>query len=172
MFNISKLLKISTLLVLSFPLILTNGQTLASGKSPEPSQPAALFLEVYKNPNCGCCKKWIANLNGKHIQTKSHESANITQLKKSLGIQPKFYSCHTALSKDGYVFEGHIPAKYIKQFLKERPKGAIGLSVPSMPVGSPGMEYQGKFMPYNIILMRKDGSSAVYAQITIASDQI
>ncbi|KTF05719.1 protein containing DUF411, partial [marine sediment metagenome] len=73
---------------------------------------------------------------------------------------------------DGYVFEGHVPAKYMAQFLKNPPSDAIGLAVPSMPVGSPGMEYQDKFMPYKVIQLNKDGSTAIYATIDTPQQQI
>ena len=78
---------------------------------------------------------------------------------------------HTVVSKDGYVIEGHIPAKYITQFLNEKPINTLGLSVPGMPVGSPGMEYQNKFMPYQVLVLNKDGTSSIYAEIDNAVQQ-
>ena len=84
---------------------------------------------------------------------------------------PKWQSCHTAVTKGGYVFEGHIPAKYIEQFLASPPEGALGLAVPGMPLGSPGMEMGGRFTPYDIVLMNKDGSSSVFAHVPSAAAQ-
>ena len=81
-------------------------------------------------------------------------------------------SCHTAVTTDGFVFEGHVPAKYMAKFLENPPKGAIGLAVPGMPMGSPGMEYQNKFMPYQVMQLNKDGSTAVYADIDSPEAQL
>ena len=73
--------------------------------------------------------------------------------------------CHTTVSSNGFIFEGHIHSKYIKQFLSETHENAIGLSVPGMPLGSPGMEYEDRFMPYEVLILYKDGSSNVYAAV-------
>ena len=80
-------------------------------------------------------------------------------------IKPEYRSCHTSVSNNGFIFEGHIPAKYITKFLLEDHPNAIGLSVPGMPLGSPGMEFDDRFTPYNILILYKDGSSEVYAEI-------
>ncbi|WP_369802079.1 DUF411 domain-containing protein [Microbulbifer sp. Q7] len=74
-------------------------------------------------------------------------------------------SCHTSVSADGYVFEGHIPAKLIRQFLRNPPAGARGLAVPAMPLGSPGMEVGDRFTPYKVLQLNRDGSTSVYANI-------
>ena len=129
------------------------------------------ILAVYKSPTCGCCKSWMAHLKTNGIETTAHHPDSMSAVKNEKGIDSRYWSCHTAVSKDGYVFEGHIPAKFIHQFLASPPKDAIGLSVPSMPVGSPGMEYQDKFMPYKVLLLNKDGSSTVYADIQSPKDQ-
>ena len=80
-------------------------------------------------------------------------------------IKPKYRSCHTAVSEDGYIFEGHIPSKYIEKFLSEKNPNAIGLSVPGMPLGSPGMEVGDRFTPYDILILYQDGTNKVYAEI-------
>ena len=80
-------------------------------------------------------------------------------------IAPEYRSCHTTVSSNGFVFEGHMPSKYIEKFLSEDHSNAIGLTVPGMPLGSPGMEFDNRFMPYDILIMYSDGSSKVYAQI-------
>ena len=96
-------------------------------------------LLVHKTPTCGCCKKWVEHMeeNGFFITTKDHQS--LTMIKDDLQIQPKFRSCHTGVSQEGYFFEGHVPSKYVVQFLSESNSNAIGLSVPGLPIGSPGM---------------------------------
>ena len=94
---------------------------------------------------------------------KDHQ--NLQKVKDQFSIKPKYQSCHTAVSKDGYIFEGHIPSKFIKQFLANPEADAIGLTVPGMPLGSPGMEVEGRFTPYDVLVLYKDGSSKVYAEV-------
>ena len=126
---------------------------------------AETSLLVHKTPTCGCCKMWVEHLkmNGLKANTQDHE--NLDEIKKMYGIKPQYRSCHTAVSKDGYIFEGHIPSKYITQFLSENHPNAIGLSVPGMPLGSPGMEVGDRFMPYDVLILFKDGSSNVFAEV-------
>ena len=122
-------------------------------------------LVVHKTPTCGCCKKWMKHLkeNGFNIDPQDHQ--NLNGIKDMHNIKPEYRSCHTAVSSDGFIFEGHIPSKYIKQFLSENHDDAIGLSVPGMPLGSPGMEFDNRFMPYDVLILYKDGSSKVYAEV-------
>ena len=122
-------------------------------------------LMVHKTPTCGCCKKWVDHMeeNGFSITTEDHQS--LTMIKDDLRIQPKFRSCHTGVSQEGYFFEGHVPGKYVAQFLSESNPGAIGLSVPGMPLGSPGMEVDNRFTPYDVLIHFQDGTSEVYAEI-------
>ena len=122
-------------------------------------------LLVHKTPTCGCCKKWVDHMeeNGFSITTEDHQS--LTMIKDDLQIQPKFRSCHTGVSQEGYFFEGHVPGKYVAQFLSEANPGAIGLSVPGMPLGSPGMEVDNRFTPYDVLIHFQDGTSKVYAEI-------
>jgi hypothetical protein len=92
-------------------------------------------------------------------------------VKHDLGVLPEWQSCHTAVTKEGFVFEGHVPAKFIEQFLAAPPEGALGLAVPGMPLGSPGMEMGDRFTPYDIVQMNKDGSSRVFAHVDSAAAQ-
>lgn len=128
-------------------------------------------VTVYKSPTCGCCKVWIRHIEDSGIETITEEPDDLNGLKTRLGISPRVRSCHTAVTADGYVFEGHIPAKLIKAFLANPPDNALGLTVPGMPVGSPGMESGDRFMPYQVIQMNRDGSLEVYASIATAADQ-
>jgi len=131
----------------------------------------AAELTVYKSPTCSCCKVWIGHLEANGFSATVNHPDNFNEVKKKLGITSRTASCHTAVSEQGYVFEGHVPAKYIEAFLAEPPEGAIGLSVPAMPVGSPGMEVGDRFQPYDIIQMNKDGSTQVFASIASADQQ-
>ena len=120
------------------------------------------LVEVWKSPTCGCCNDWIKHLQANGFQVRAIDKGN-NAIRKELGMPAKYGSCHTA-KIDGYVIEGHVPAKEIKRLLKERPS-ALGLSVPEMPIGTPGMdgpEYGGQLDPYNVLLIRKDGSASVY----------
>tara|TARA_A100001234_G_scaffold214608_1_gene218380 strand:+ start:2137 stop:2607 length:471 start_codon:yes stop_codon:yes gene_type:complete len=122
-------------------------------------------LLVHKTPTCGCCKKWVKHLEDNSFSMMIKDHQNLQKIKTKYSIKPKYQSCHTAVSKEGYIFEGHIPSKFIKNFLADPEPNAIGLSVPGMPLGSPGMEVEGRFMPYDILVLYKDGSSKVYAEI-------
>lgn len=134
-------------------------------------QTEIIALNVYKDPNCGCCSKWISHMEDNHFLVNAINTNDIEDIKLQHNIQAKYQSCHTAISQDGYVFEGHVPAKYVQQFLAEKPTGAIGLSVPSMPVGSPGMEVGSKFLPYKIFMLMEQGEAQVYAEIAKAEQQ-
>tara|TARA_B100001057_G_scaffold363721_1_gene366446 strand:- start:634 stop:1107 length:474 start_codon:yes stop_codon:yes gene_type:complete len=122
-------------------------------------------LMVHKTSTCGCCKQWMKHAENHGFNVSSKDYENLEDVKKDFGILPKYRSCHTTVSSDGFVFEGHIPSKYVEQFLSEKHTDAIGLSVPGMPMGSPGMEVGDRFMPYDVLILFKDGSSKVYAEV-------
>ncbi|CAA0080133.1 Uncharacterised protein [Zhongshania aliphaticivorans] len=128
-------------------------------------------LQVYKSPSCGCCGKWVEHLNSEGLSTEVHNSDRLAEIKAELGITPSLQSCHTAVTDSGYVFEGHIPARLIKQFLAKPPQNAIGLTVPNMPMGSPGMEMGEHFQAYQVLQINKDGSQEVYAKINHKDQQ-
>ena len=119
-------------------------------------------VEVWKDPDCGCCKDWVSHLEANGFQVSVHDSGN-AEARTRFGVPDKLGSCHTA-QVGGYALEGHVPARDIWRLLKERPK-AVGLAVPGMPVGSPGMdgpEYKGRKDPYDVLLIQANGSSKVY----------
>tara|TARA_R110002072_G_scaffold54816_7_gene143430 strand:+ start:11677 stop:12189 length:513 start_codon:yes stop_codon:yes gene_type:complete len=128
-------------------------------------------LTVYKNPSCGCCEKWVTHVEKSGFETVIHDRNDLSGFKSAKGIESEYRSCHTAVSKNGYVFEGHVPAKHIQNFLAEKPENVLGLSAPGMGMGSPGMEMGGKFKPYKVLLLKKDGSSEVYASINSYKEQ-
>ena len=118
--------------------------------------------EVWKDPSCGCCKDWIAHMEQAGFELRVHETGN-TAVRVKFGMPEKFGSCHTARIA-GYTFEGHVPAREIQRLLQEKPK-AVGLAVPGMPVGSPGMDgpsYGQRKDPYDVILVKADGNSTVF----------
>lgn len=119
-------------------------------------------VEVWKDPDCGCCQDWVSHLEASGFQVKVHDSGN-TAARARLGVPKKLGSCHTA-QVGGYAIEGHVPAGDIQRLLKERPK-AVGLAVPGMPVGSPGMDgplYGERKDPYDVLLILADGKTRVY----------
>ena len=129
---------------------------------------AGAALEVYKSPTCGCCNKWVDHMQAAGIAVNAHNVDDLAGVKRAHGITRPNQSCHTAVSPEGYVFEGHVPAELVARFLAEKPAGARGLLVPGMPVGSPGMEVGDKFMPHEVLLLKVDGTTEVYAHEAFA----
>ncbi|MCK9469025.1 MAG: DUF411 domain-containing protein [Porticoccaceae bacterium] len=132
---------------------------------------AAETLTVHKSPTCGCCVAWLDQLSDQGYEFTLSHPTDLNTLKANYGIAPAYQSCHTAVSEQEYVFEGHIPGALIKRFLEEPPPGAIGLAVPGMPLGSPGMEVEDRFSPYQVLLLMEDGSSEVYAAVGSREEQ-
>ena len=120
-------------------------------------------IEVWKSATCSCCGNWVKHLeaNGFAVKVNAAEPSMLATLKRQAGISEKLASCHTA-KIDGYVIEGHVPAADIKKLLAEKPAGVIGLTVPGMPMGSPGMEQGGRAQPYDTLAIMKDGKTKVF----------
>lgn len=140
-----KLLAVLAASLTGFPA-LTNAAT-ATAKTP---------MEVWKDPSCGCCKDWIVLMEQNGFEVKVHDVGN-NGVRAQLGLPQRLGSCHTALV-GGYLIEGHVPAADVRKLLKEKPK-ALGLTVPGMPVGSPGMdgpEYRDRKDPYDVLLVTKN----------------
>ncbi|MCY7305615.1 MAG: DUF411 domain-containing protein [Rhodoferax sp.] len=119
-------------------------------------------VEVWKDPQCGCCADWVVHLKANGFLVHVNDTGNAAA-RTRLGMPEKLGSCHTA-QVGGYAIEGHVPAREIQRLLKERP-AAIGLAVPGMPVGSPGMDaplYGGRKDPFDVLLVRRDGLTQVY----------
>ena len=128
------------------------------------SDSTAPTIEVWKSATCSCCGAWVKHLeaNGFSVKVNAADAGALAKLKREAGIGDKLTSCHTA-KIDGYVIEGHVPGTDSKRLVAERPD-AIGLTVPAMPAGSPGMEQGSDFEPYYVLLIRKDGSTEVFAK--------
>ena len=121
-------------------------------------------VEVYKDPSCGCCAKWVAHLEAAGFTTKVTEmpNAKLADFKTAHGVPQAARSCHTGLV-GGYAIEGHVPAADIHRLLKDKP-AVVGLAVPGMPIGSPGMEVEGmKPAPYDVVTFDKQGATKVFA---------
>lgn len=116
---------------------------------------------VYKSPTCGCCNKWVKHLEKEGFNVTTKDYSDMKPIKQTFDVKRQFQSCHTA--KVGkYFVEGHVPAKDIKKLLKDKPD-IKGLSVPGMPMGSPGMEGHRKDK-YNVIAIDKDNNATVYSE--------
>lgn len=118
---------------------------------------ATLSIHVLKDPNCGCCTAWIDILEaaGFHVTTEARDAEALMRHKYEIGIPQEMVSCHTA-SIDGYIVEGHVPVADIRRLVAERPQ-ALGLAVPGMPYGSPGMGPEEEREAYDVFLIRRDG---------------
>jgi len=135
---------------------------LGAASLPAAATARAIAMQVWKDPHCGCCKDWIAHMEQSGFSASVVDEGN-NAARARLGVAQKFASCHTALVQ-GYVIEGHVPVADILRLLKEKPK-ALGLAVPGMPIGSPGMDgpaYGGRRDAYQVLLIQKDGSAQVF----------
>ncbi|MGR3620691.1 DUF411 domain-containing protein [Pseudophaeobacter sp.] len=121
-------------------------------------------IVVMKSPSCGCCGAWASHLNSAGLKTeiRNVDDEQLWTMKDRLGVTAELASCHTALAGT-YVIEGHVPAADIQRLLSERPD-AIGLTVPGMPIGSPGMEMGAERDAFETLLIHADGSTEVFAR--------
>ncbi|MEH6434257.1 DUF411 domain-containing protein [Massilia sp. DD77] len=116
-------------------------------------------VEVFKTATCGCCKEWVKHLEANGFTVKAQDVENPSDYRAKFGIPEQYGSCHSG-RVNGYALEGHVPAAEIKRMLAEKPK-AVGLAVPAMPLGSPGMEGP-RSDPYDVFLIKNGGKAAVY----------
>jgi hypothetical protein len=118
-------------------------------------------MRVFKSSYCGCCAAWIDHLREAGFSVEVTNLEDMTPAKMHFGIADDLQSCHTAVV-DGYVIEGHVPADDVKRLLAEWPEAA-GLSVPGMPIGSPGMEQGDRTEPYDVVLFDRKGGRLVFS---------
>ena len=134
---------------------------LASSSASSAQRPAPV-VQVYKSPTCGCCANWVKHLQQHGFKTQVTEMENVADIKTKHKVPARAQSCHTAVV-DGYVIEGHVPAADVQRLLKDRP-AVIGLAVPGMPIGSPGMEVPNvKPQAYDVVTFDKQGQLKVFA---------
>lgn len=137
--------------------MVTNIQNLAQAPSPE-----TMAATVYRDPNCGCCEAWMEHLQANGFQVSDVQQPNMDAVKQEYNVPADLRSCHTAII-NGSVIEGHVPAADIKRFLSEQ-SDAIGLAVPGMPVGSPGMDAGETREPFTVFSFDQQGSAEVFNQ--------
>jgi len=126
-----------------------------------PSQSAGPLITVFKTPTCGCCGKWVEHLKANGFTVKVQEVNDTSAYERQYRVPRTMESCHTAIV-NGYTIEGHVPAAEIKRLLNEKPK-AVGLAVPGMPVGSPGME-AARSEAFSVFVFDEGGHTSVYAR--------
>jgi hypothetical protein len=136
--------------------------TAALAAPPLWAQKKAVAVEVWKDASCGCCHDWIAHMEQHGFKVTKHDTGNAA-VRQRLGLDAKYGSCHTALV-GGYVIEGHVAAAEVQRLLRDKPN-ALGLAVPGMPIGSPGMDgpaYGGRKDKYDTLLIGRDGRATVF----------
>lgn len=132
----------------------------ATAAQPSDALPLAV---VHKSPTCGCCTAWVDHMRQAGFRVEVREEGNLDPIKRALGVPAGKGSCHTA-EIGGYLVEGHVPADDVKRLLREKPD-AVGLVLPGMPTGSPGMEApDGRVQPYTVELVQRNGSTTPYAR--------
>ena len=119
-------------------------------------------VTVYKSPSCNCCAEWVTHMREQGFPVEIQSRFNVKPVKHKVGVPSSLAACHTAVVNN-YVVEGHVPAKDVKQLLRENPK-VRGLSVPGMPVGSPGMERGNRVEPYKVLTFTPAGDTTVFAR--------
>lgn len=119
-------------------------------------------VTVYKSPTCGCCGLWAEHMTASGFPVETVDVASMDDVKARLGVPGTLASCHTAIVGD-YVVEGHVPAEDVKRLLAEKPDAA-GIAVPGMPIGSPGMEVEGRPADsYDVFLFTREGRVSVFS---------
>ena len=127
-----------------------------------PASNALPLVVVTKSPTCGCCKGWVEHMRKSGFPVEVHDVLNLDPVKTRVGVPAGKGSCHTA-EVGGYFVEGHVPAADIRRLLAERPD-ARGITVPGMPMGSPGMEAPGYEQPYAVELIDRKGEASEFAR--------
>jgi hypothetical protein len=120
-------------------------------------------ITVYKDPNCGCCAKWVEHMeaNG-YLATVIN--ADMKPIKARFKIPAALESCHTTIVRN-FVIEGHVPAADIKRFVSTKHAGIVGLTIPGMPASAPGMDVK-PFQPYDVLTFDQAGRTTVFAKHT------
>ncbi|MBE9044240.1 DUF411 domain-containing protein [Pleurocapsales cyanobacterium LEGE 10410] len=143
----------------------TSQATLVSpwDKETEPNYSGITEMIVYRSPSCGCCGVWVEHAKKHGFKIEDIKTDEMEALKQEHNVPAELASCHTTII-DGYVMEGHIPADDIKRFLAQKPDDLIGLTVPGMPIGTPGMEARDIKQPFQVLAFNDKGETTVYKE--------
>jgi len=148
--------RITNMMLWSFTVVVS----LTAGVVPAEQSPVATEVVVYKRASCGCCGKWVEHMEQAGFSVEVHNLRNLKPIKAELGLPRPILSCHIARVGD-YIVEGHVPADLVKRLIQAKPD-IKGLSVPGMPMGSPGMEGP-RTDNYDVLTINNDGSADVFA---------
>jgi hypothetical protein len=149
-------MKVSTIFFLTIGLLVFNmgikAENLSSGKPVD--------IVVYRSPTCECCGRWLEHLKKNKFNVQEIVADDVQAIKNKYSVPEAMASCHTAIV-DGYVIEGHVPANDIMKLLKNKPK-IIGIAVPGMPSGTPGMEMGDRKDAYNVMSFDKENHYEIF----------
>lgn len=154
-------MKVFNTLLMSFALLaspLRAEESVWNRGAPALAKPVE--MTVYRSPSCSCCGRWLEHMKKNGFAVKDIKTEEMDRIKREQGVPEALQSCHTALV-GGYVVEGHVPAGDVAELLKKQPKAA-GLTVPGMPMGTPGMEMGAKKDPFAVLEFDKDGKTRVF----------
>jgi hypothetical protein len=126
-------------------------------------------IKVYRSPNCECCHRWIEHLKKHNFKVLDLVTHNLAAVNERAKMPKVIHSCHTAVV-DGYIIEGHVPADDIKRLLQQKP-AIEGLSVPRMPVGTPGMEMGPRKDNFTVVSFDKDNNFRIFNRYEVGPDQ-
>jgi hypothetical protein len=138
----------------------TTPGTATSSVSPGPG--GTVPIAVFKDPNCGCCEKWVAHMAANGFVPTVTNVTDMTAIKTKYGVKPDLQSCHTAIV-EALVIEGHVPASDVHAFIAANRTGTVGLTIPGMPASAPGMD-STPFQPYAVLAFDAAGKTSVFAQ--------
>jgi len=119
-------------------------------------------LTVYKDPNCGCCARWVDHMKANGFIATVTDTTDMTAIKTKYKVGESLRSCHTTIVGN-YVIEGHVPAEDVTRLLKEKPKGILGLTIPGMPQSAPGMDMK-PHQAYEVLSFDSAGKTTVFAR--------
>lgn len=127
---------------------------------------ARVPIEIYKDPGCGCCEKWVDHMKSNGFAPTVRNTSDVAAIKARYKVTNALESCHTGIVQ-GLVIEGHVPAEDVKRLLAAKPAGVIGLTIPGMPASAPGMDLT-PFQPYTVLAFDAKGATTVFARHTKA----
>ncbi|MEO1340077.1 MAG: DUF411 domain-containing protein [Cyanobacteria bacterium J06635_13] len=133
------------------------------GKETEPNYSGTTEMTVYRSPSCGCCGVWVDHAKKHGFKIEDIKTEEMEAIKQQHNVPAELASCHTTII-DGYVMEGHIPADDIKRFLAQKPDDLVGLAVPGMPIGTPGMEARDIKQPFQVLAFNDKGEVEVFKE--------
>jgi len=146
---------------MAFLLVLASALPPAWAASAKPAAAGSpVEMTVYRSPTCTCCGRWLEHMKQNGFAIKDIQTEDMDAIKRRQGVPDALQSCHTALV-GGYVVEGHVPAQDVRSLLEKKP-AIVGLSVPGMPAGTPGMEMGGRKDPYAVVQFDKSGKVTVF----------